>query len=209
MVVHCAKHVADVSKGQSEFIIIADKDSVTQARDLLNCYVPSLKARIVDAAEIVPGVQLKVQASFNSMLKQPEFWRYMPHERLLVIQTDAILAKTATSIFFNFSYLGAPFLPKQYTEYFTLRDIEGNICRFFKTDSPIHGSPDRDVYPHLHGNGGLSIRSKTAMQTICEYWGKCSPDTEGEDVFFGRHISKVSTPAPLEISPGFCHGNDI
>lgn len=187
----------------SEFIMIADKDSVAKARGLLNCYVPGLEASIIDAAEIVPGVELTVQASFNSMLKQPEFWRYMPHEHLLVIQTDALLAKPIHPFFFNFSYLGAPFLPKQHTEYFTLRDVEGDICQFFKTDSPIHGSPDRDVYPHLHGNGGLSIRSKIAMQTICEYWGKCSPNSEAEDVFFSRHISKVSTPAPLEISQAF------
>ena len=102
-----------------------------------------------------------------------------------------------------FLTLGAPFLPRQHSEYFTMRNAEGHISRFFKTDSPIHGSPDRDVYPHLHGNGGLSIRSKTAMQTICERWGPSSPDKEAEDVFFSRHISKVSTPAPLDIAQAF------
>ena len=121
----------------------------------------------------------------------------MPHERLLVIQTDAILAKPLHPFFFNFSYLGlhscqssTPNMPARH---------RGNICRFFKTDSPIHGSPDRDVYPHLHGNGGLSIRSKTAMQTICEYWGKCSPDTEGEDVFFSRHIQGQHTSSTRDL----------
>ena len=59
-----------------------------------------------------------------------------------------------------------------------------------------HGSPDRDVYPHLHGNDGLSIHSKAAMQTICESGGKSSLDHEAEDVFFGRHINKISKPAP-------------
>ena len=36
----------------SEFIIIADENSVTQARDLLNCYVPGLRARIIDVAKL-------------------------------------------------------------------------------------------------------------------------------------------------------------
>ena len=187
----------------SEFVLIADENSVAQAQELLNCYAPGLKANILDVAQIVPSTQLTDQASFNSMLKQPGFWRNMPNEHLLVIQTDALLAKPLHPFFFNFSYLGAPFLPRQHSEYFTMRDSQGHISRFFKTDSPIHGSPDRDVYPHLNGNGGLSIRSKTAMQTICERWGKLSPNQEAEDVFFSRHISKVSTPAPLDIAQTF------
>ena len=187
----------------SEFVLITDKNSVAKATDLLDFYAPNLNAHIFDVARIVPGVQLTEHASFNAMLKRPEFWQQMTHEHLLFIQTDALLAKPLNPFFFNFSYIGAPFLPRQHSEYFTMRDAQGHISRFFKTDSPIHGSPDRDVYPHLHGNGGLSIRSKTAMQSICERWGPSSPDQEAEDVFFSRHISKVSTPAPLDIAQTF------
>ena len=146
---------------------------------------------------------LEEHTSFNAMLKRPEFWSFMPYEKMLEIQTDALLAKPLHPFFLNFSYLGAPFLPRQHSEYFTLRDANGHINRFFKTDSPIHGSPDRDVYPHLHGNGGLSIRSKSAMQEICNRWGTSSPNEEAEDVFFSRHISKISTPAPLDIAQAF------
>ena len=187
----------------SEFILIADERSVAQAKELLNRYAPDLKCIILDVAQILPGTRLAEHASFNAMLKRPEFWRYMPYENLLMIQTDALLAKPLHPFFLNFSYLGAPFLPRQHSEYFNLRDSEGQINRFFKTDAPIHGSPDRDVYPHLHGNGGLSIRSKSAMQTISERWGKYSEDKEAEDVFFSRHISKICKPAPLEIAQAF------
>ena len=187
----------------SEIVVIADGDSVLQAQELLNFYAPSFKAILLDAGQIVPGTQLSEQKSFNAMLKQPNFWRQMPHEKLLIVQTDALVAKPLDPFFFNFSYLGAPFLPRQHSEYFTMRNAEGHISRFFKTDSPIHGSPDSDVYPHLHGNGGLSIRSRTTMETICERWGKASPDQEAEDVFFSRHISKVSKPAPLDIAQVF------
>ena len=187
----------------SDFVLIADENSVDQAKELLNCYAPALKPIILDVAKVVPGTQLGEHASFNAMLKRPEFWLQMPHEQLLVIQTDALIAKPLHPFFFNFSYLGAPFLPRQHSEYFTVRDAQGQINRFFKTDSPIHGSPDRDVYPHLHGNGGLSIRSKAAMETICKRWGRSSPDQEAEDVFFSRHISKITTPASLDIAQAF------
>ena len=186
-----------------KFVLIADKNNTAQAKDLLNCYAPDLNTTIFDVDQIVPGVQLTEHASFNTMLKRPDFWQKMPHEHMLFIQTDALLAKPLHPFFFNFSYLGAPFLPRQHSEYFAMRDTAGNITRFFKTDSPIHGSPDRDVYPHLHGNGGLSIRSKTAMQTICERWGPSSQYKEAEDVFFSRHICKISSPAPLDIAQAF------
>ena len=187
----------------SQFVLITDENSTAEARELLNRYASGLNAIVWDVAQIVPGVQLTEHASFNAMLKRTEFWKQMPHENLLFIQTDALIAKPIHPFFFNFSYLGAPFLPRQHSEYFTMRDAEGQINRFFKTDSPIHGSPDRDVYPHLHGNGGLSIRLRTAMETICKHWGESSADQEAEDVFFSRHISKVSTPAPLDIAQAF------
>ena len=141
----------------SEFALIVDKKSVVRAKDLLNRYAPSLKSIILDVDEIAPGTHLEEHTSFNAMLKRPEFWSFMPYEKLLVIQTDALLAKPLHPFFFNFSYLGAPFLPRQHSEYFTLRDANGHINRFFKTDSPIHGSPDRDVYPHLHGTAGYQF----------------------------------------------------
>ena len=187
----------------SKFILIADENSSAKAKDLLNCFAPNLNTIICDVTQIVPGVQLTEYASFNAMLKRPEFWQKMPYEQMLFIQTDALLAKPLHPFFFDFPYLGAPFLPRQHSEYFTMRNAEGHISRFFKTDSPIHGSPHRDVYPHLHGNGGLSIRSKAAMQTICERWGASSPSQEAEDVFFSRNISKFSTPAPLDIAQAF------
>ena len=183
--------------------IICDSNSVQAARSLLHQNAANIPAVIKTVEEISPGTNLCQPASFNAMMKQPLFWKQLDEEEILVIQTDALLAKPLHPFFFNFSYLGAPFLPRQHSEYFSLRNDQGQIVRFFKSDSPIHGSPDSDVYPHLHGNGGLSIRSKTAMQTICERWGPSSQYKEAEDVFFSRHISKISSPAPLEIAQAF------
>ena len=158
----------------SQFVLIADKNSTAEARELLNRYASGLNAIVWDATQIVPGVQLTEHASFNAMLKRTEFWKQMPHENLLFIQTDALVAKPIHPFFFNFSYLGAPFLPRQHSEYFTMRDAEGQINRFFK---PIRQSMGRrrDVYPHLHGNRTLNP-FENGMETICKHWGESSSD---------------------------------
>ena len=99
--------------------------------------------------------------------------------------------------------MGAPFRPRQHSEYFERRRSNGRISNFFKSDTPIHGSPNPDVYPHLHGNGGLSIRQRNVMLEICERWGSSSPAEELEDVFFSRHVARVASVPPLEIAQAF------
>ena len=187
----------------STFVLIADANGVTQAEDLLKRHAPGLKAQVLDVAQLMPGTKLTQHSSFNAMLKRPEFWSQMPYESLLIIQVDALLSRPLDAFFFQFPYLGAPFLPRQHSEYFERRRADGRISSFFKTDTPIHGSPDPDVYPHLHGNGGLSIRSKAAMQSICERWGESSPNQEAEDVFFSRHLAHIVPVPPLEIAQAF------
>ena len=51
----------------------------------------------------MPGAEMTEPASMNAMLKQPEFWRQMPHEPLLIIQTDALLSRPLDP--FSFSSL--------------------------------------------------------------------------------------------------------
>ena len=187
----------------SEFVLIADANSVTQAEDLLQGYAPGLKASVLEVSQLMPGVQMAEPTSLNTMLKLPEFWRHMPHELMLIIQTDALLSRPLDPFFFQFPYLGAPFIPRQHSEYFEKRRGDGRISGFFKTDTPIHGSPNPDVYPHLHGNGGLSIRQRNVMLTICERWGSSSPTEELEDVFFSRHVARVASVPPLEIAQAF------
>ena len=187
----------------SEFVLIADANSVTQAEELLKRHTPGLKASVLEVTQLMPWVQMKEPTSLNAMLKRPEFWRHIPHEPMLIIQSDALLSRPLDSFFFHFPYLGAPFLPRQHSEYFEKRQSDGRISGFFKTDTPIHGSPNPDVYPHLHGNGGLSIRQRNVMVSICERWGSSSPAEELEDVFFSRHVARVASAPPLEIAQAF------
>ena len=77
----------------SEFVLVADQNSVGKAENLLRQHAPSLNARVLDVVQLIPGVLMTEPASLNDMLKQPEFWRHMPHEALLIIQTDALLGR--------------------------------------------------------------------------------------------------------------------
>lgn len=187
----------------SEFVLITDAKNASPAKELLNLHAPGLTARVLEVAQLVPGIQMEEQINLNAMFKLPEFWRHMPHEPMLIIQTDALLSRPLDPFFFQFPYLGAPFLPRQHSEYFEKRRSDGRISGFLKTDTPIHNSPNPDVYPHLYGNGGLSVRQRSVMLTICERWGSSSPTEELEDVFFSRHIARVASVPPLEIAQAF------
>ena len=187
----------------TELVLITDQANAPKAQTNLCKYAPDLKVNLLCVEDLLPGVHLDDYGNFNRMMKRAEFWNSLPHEQLLIIQTDALLSKPLDPFFFQFCYLGAPFVPRQHTEYFEKRNIQGQIKRFFKIATPIHNSPHPDTYPHLHGNGGLSIRHRTVMAKTCENWGSNSPETEAEDVFFSRNVPNIMPLPPLEIAQAF------
>ena len=187
----------------TELLLITDQANLAEARTYLRQHAPVLDANFLCIEDLSPGTHLSDYSSFNRMMKSAAFWSSLPHEELLIIQTDALLSKPLDPFFFQFCYLGAPFLPRQHTEYFEKRNTNGRINRFFKIETPIHGSPHPDTYPHLHGNGGLSIRHRNVMAQACINWGNDSPDTEAEDVFFSRHVPQLRPLPPLEIAQAF------
>ena len=187
----------------TKVILITDKQNLGSAESTLKQYAPTIEAQFYCVEEITPGTNLKSPVSFNEMMKNPNFWKSLPFEQNLIVQTDALLAKPLNTYFFQFSYIGAPFLPRQQTEYFEKRDQKGNIREFFKIETPIHPSPHPEIFPHLNGNGGLSIRHRSIMEKVSQIWGCESPITEAEDVFFSRHTPKLVTPPPLEVAQIF------
>ena len=68
-------------------------------------HAPELEASVLDAEQLVPETQLGDKYSFNFMLKHPEFWQQMPHDPLLIIQTDALVSRPLDPFSFN-SLLG-------------------------------------------------------------------------------------------------------
>ncbi|MCB4406948.1 DUF5672 family protein [Synechococcus sp. MU1642] len=187
----------------TEILLITDRANLSKASTYLHQHAPDFEAHFLCVEDLLPGTNLSNYSSFNRMLKTTAFWSALPHEELLIIQTDALLAKPLEPFFFQFCYLGAPFLPRQHSEYFEKRDKSGHINRFFKIETPIHNSPHPDTYPHLHGNGGLSIRHRTVMAQACKKWGENSPEIEAEDVFFSRYVPQLKPLPPLEIAQAF------
>jgi hypothetical protein len=187
----------------TQLCLITGEKQLATAQALLRDLEPTLEPWWCEVERLCPGTDLSDGVSFNRMMKQETFWHGLPHEKLLIIQTDALLVQPVPEFFFEFGYLGAPFLPRQQSETFERREHDGALSGFFKVDTPIHGSPDPDVYPHLHGNGGLSIRHRSLMHHICSEWGANSPATEMEDVFFSRHLPCCGQPAPLAIAQSF------
>ena len=187
----------------TQLCLISDAEALPRAQALLKEVHLPVEPWWAVAENLVPGSQLSSADSFNQMMKQGQFWGLLPHEQLLICQTDSLLAQPMPLFFFNYAYLGAPFLPQQQSETFERRNLEGERCGFFKVDRAIHGKPNPDVYPHLHGNGGLSIRHRSAMQTICQHHAHQSPPEEMEDVFFSRHLNRLGQTAPLEVAQAF------
>ena len=189
----------------TQLCLITDAQALAGAKELLNGLEFPITPWWGLAEELVPGTRLHEPSSFNHMMKQARFWAALPHEQLLFCQTDSLLMQPVPAFFFDYMYLGAPFLPKQHSEIFEHRHPLGQRLGFFKVDTAIHGSPNPDVYPHLHGNGGLSIRNRLAMQAICNEQAIHSPAEEMEDVFFSRHLNSISPapPPPLEVAQAF------
>ncbi len=187
----------------TKLVILTDNEGIEKGKLLLNQNNINLALQWISIESIKPKVNLTSQVSFNQLCKSRSFWSIFSEEQLLFVQTDALIVEPIPEFFFKFPYLGAPFRPCQKSEYFESRNKQGELSGFFKVDTPIHSSPHPEVYPHLYGNGGLSIRNRSLMQRICEEHGPNSLKEEQEDVFFSRHISKYCTPVPIQIAQTF------
>ena len=186
----------------SEFVLIADANSVSQAEDLLQRHASELKASVFEVEQLMPGVQMAEPTSLNTMLKWPEFWRQMPHEPLLIIQTDALLSRPLDPFSFISPTWGLRFCPDNTASTSRSAGVTASSAAFSKL-TPLSMALPIQLYPHLHGNGGLSIRQRNVMVTICERWGSSSPTEELEDVFFSSHTARVASMPPLEIAQAF------
>ena len=142
--------------------------------------------------------QLQCHAETTRFLEQ------MPHEQLLIVQTDALLAKPLNPFFFNFSYLGAPFLPRQHSEYFTMRDPRATSVASSK---PIRQSMDRPTAMSTHTSTATadyrSVQKQQCKQSAKRILGKIQPRPRSRRRLLQPSHQQVSTPAPLEIAQAF------
>ena len=99
---------------------------------------------------------LSIEA-YNEMRKSPSFWRKIKGEKILCFETDTLLCRTGIEDYLEYDYIGAPW-PEN-----------------------IQINPNVRV-----GNGGLSLRSRSAMIDICS---TCKRNViPNDDVFFSINL---------------------
>ena len=133
---------------------------------------------------------LRAVEAYNSMLKTSEFWDSIFAQKVLFFQTDSVLLHGAIQRFIVYDYIGAPWDPV-------------NNARVAKA---LHdGTLNSTV-----GNGGLSLRTVSAMRKAVRLYGSQSPIDEQEDMFFARNLPKLGfRVGELSDALNFCMEVDL
>ena len=106
---------------------------------------------------------------YNKLLTNYKFWEIFKSEFVLIFQLDSIILKKIPDIFFNYHYIGAPWINNPF--------IKNNIHFYNKK---------------IVGNGGFSLRNVKVMIDICK---NCkNVDNDNEDVFFSMNIDDNFIP---------------
>ena len=127
--------------------------------------------------------------TYNSVLKDANFWKQIGDEKCIIIQDDGILINGENiDDYLSYDYVGAPWSDTKGNEY-----IKNNI----NSD--------------LVGNGGFSVRDVNKMIQICNEFVKEKNDLFyhnineiPEDVYFIQHlVAKKCNVAPFNIARQF------
>jgi hypothetical protein len=105
------------------------------------------------------------------LMQNSSFWQWFDADHLLLFQTDSLILRPGLEAFTRFDYIGAPW------------HLENE-----RWSQPVL----KAALPDGVGNGGFSMRSTTAMVSVCEQFSGNSALKEQEDLFFALHIQQVS-----------------
>jgi hypothetical protein len=106
---------------------------------------------------------------YNILLTSYQFWELFKSDFVLIFQVDSIIYKKIPDNFFNYHYVGAPWIHNQ--------EIKNNIK--FNNKKIV-------------GNGGFSLRNVNIMINICK--NNLLNNDINEDVFFSMHIHNNFLP---------------
>ena len=138
--------------------------------------------------------------TYNNLLKTSEFWDLARAEKVLVIQTDSLIIDPFDFSFFNFDFIGSPWVRNKISISFPVfsKDLLNQKGIYW-----AHEEFNMDINMSLLiGNGGLSIRNTRIMKKICE--SELSYKGEPEDVYFSRYLAKYSEKIPqIDIAKRF------
>ncbi len=138
--------------------------------------------------------------TYNKLLKDRKFWAELPTENLLVFQADSLLIEPMDYTMFSYDYVASLWSRNIYTTSFLTytNDLESEKVPFWVTTINNKVLDDNLII----GNGGLSIRNRSAMESICE--SIPSYDDEAEDIYFSRCLlANDANLPPLGIARRF------
>ena len=133
----------------------------------------------------------------NIDAKTTRVWRYIPHEHLLVIQTDALLAKPIhpfSSVFLLRGTISA----KQHTEYFTLRDV-GEYMPILQNRFTNPRITKPGCHPPSTGTEGFQFVPKQRCRQSASTGGNVA-QIQGEDVLQPSHKQGHQTSSTRNLS---------
>lgn len=177
-------------------LLLTTKDCLPEAERILGTYSGLVSIRSLDES-----VRVVDQQTYSEMLKKEEFWQNLEAEKLLIFQADSLLLEPLPEHYFEFSYIGAPFAMGKYLSHrFPVYNKAGARVPDEYEVTMCGNNTLRTQLPLGYGNGGLSIRRRSAMINTC----RSVPATPGEpeDLYFSKHVEvmggKTATPADAE-----------
>lgn len=141
----------------------------------------------------VDGAESLSWQAYNTLLKDPQFWRMLGGERVLIFQVDTVLIEPPDKEVFEYDYVGSPWARGRiqsqdfpvYSDALELQGVEWE-------SRSLCGTTPQGV---TNGNGGLSVRHCERMAEIAERYS--SPPDEPEDIFFARCLADGTIDAVL------------
>jgi hypothetical protein len=123
---------------------------------------------------------------YSNTLTTRRFWEQLPGETYLMVQTDTFLRHPELDDFLSYEYVGSPWSP----------DVRAR-----ESSGALGGVWRGGRFPAEGGNGGLSLRTRSAMLRAIDVGVPRGDPRHPEDVFFV--VSGAVTVAPREVGLRF------
>lgn len=130
---------------------------------------------------------------YNALFLSKEFWESMPFENILIFQTDSVLIDGNLDEFLHYDYVGAPWHLSM------MPHIAGIVSSLFQRSMKF--GLKRKHPDYFTGNGGLSLRRKSAMLRALSH----IYNTHGlnEDRYYSLACKSLVAVSPPELAMRF------
>jgi len=158
--------------------------------------IDQAKALLADLAPWVEVVAMPVDSgehtgwmAYNLLFKNAQFWSGLPARQVLIFQSDTLLLEPLDPALFGYGYLGGAWNPGRY--------VSEQFPRYGAQVEPLDPVWESKVLCRsvpqgcLNGNGGLSIRDRDLMASICK--NESSADEMPEDIFFALYLQRYAS----------------